>query len=86
MLSSLVTVLLSVATVEAYSTWTVGQQVKTTSGRVVGQASSLKAEVTEFLGVPFAAPPVGPLRWAAPQPYQPQGDHIIRADKFVGHI
>lgn len=39
----------------------------TTSGPVVGEAS---AGVAAFKGVPFAAPPVGPLRWRAPQPPQ----------------
>jgi para-nitrobenzyl esterase len=29
---------------------------------------SVKGEVVVFSGVPYAAPPVGPLRWRAPQP------------------
>ena len=39
--------------------------VKTESGDLVG---TQQGTVRTFLGVPFAAPPVGPLRWAAPQP------------------
>ena len=34
-----------------------------------------------FKGVPFAAPPVGNLRWAAPQPVQ-KWDGIRKADEF----
>jgi cholinesterase len=85
MFSSLVTVLLSVATVEAQSAWSVGQAVKTSSGKIVGQTSSWKQGVSEYLGVPFAAPPVGPLRWAAPQPFSGEGK-TIQATKFVGHM
>lgn len=40
-------------------------QVKTTDGTLEGiERSGVKV----FLGVPFAAPPVGDLRWKAPQP------------------
>ncbi|OFV81425.1 MAG: hypothetical protein A2Y78_05915, partial [Acidobacteria bacterium RBG_13_68_16] len=39
--------------------------VQTDKGAVRGTA---KATYTEWLGIPYAAPPVGPLRWKAPQP------------------
>ena len=41
------------------------EDVRTDSGTVIG---TLKSGVTAFLGVPFAAPPVGNLRWRPPQP------------------
>ena len=41
--------------------------VKTTAGLVSGIPGSAPG-VTEFRGIPFGAPPVGPLRWKAPQP------------------
>src|ERR1700761_4954156 len=39
--------------------------VPTESGDLVGTTSN---GVRIFLGVPFAAPPIGPLRWKPPQP------------------
>jgi para-nitrobenzyl esterase len=42
-------------------------QVKTDKGKVQGKLSTDR-QVRTFLGIPFAAPPVGPLRWKAPQP------------------
>src|SRR6516164_4246770 len=44
-----------------------GTTVKLDSGPIVGKFE-LNTEVRAFLGVPFAAPPVGPLRWRLPQP------------------
>jgi cholinesterase len=60
--------------------WKVGQSVKTSSGSVVGHASRWKPEVSEYLGIPFAQPPVGDLRWAAPKKYE--GNGTIGAHKF----
>jgi para-nitrobenzyl esterase len=43
------------------------QPVQTTTGLVEGLKSA-DDKVHAFLGIPFAAPPVGDLRWKAPQP------------------
>lgn len=43
-------------------------QAQTTAGAVQGEIVN---GVGEFKGIPFAAPPVGDLRWQAPQPVQP---------------
>ena len=82
MLYSLVALLLSPSSVNAQSPGAIGRSIKTSSGIIVGQASSWKKEVSEYLGVPFAAPPVGPLRWAAPQPLKGEGK-TVQATKFV---
>lgn len=39
----------------------------TTSGRVHGKIDPEYPNVRQFLGIPFAKPPVGPRRWLAPQ-------------------
>ena len=53
--------------------------VKTKDGLLSGVTS--QSGVRAYLGVPFAAPPVGELRWKYPQPVTPwQG--VRKADKF----
>ena len=56
-------------------------QIKTvavTGGSVEGVAA---ADVVAFKGIPFAAPPVGALRWKAPQPVVPWSG-VKKADTF----
>jgi para-nitrobenzyl esterase len=54
--------------------------VKIESGQVAGIAGSTP-EIRIYKGVPFAAPPVGNLRWRAPQPVA-HWDGIRNADAF----
>ncbi|MDR2932136.1 MAG: carboxylesterase family protein, partial [Oscillospiraceae bacterium] len=53
--------------------------VDVTGGLLEGIAG--QSGVTAFRGVPFAAPPVGDLRWRAPQPVQPW-EGVRKADAF----
>jgi para-nitrobenzyl esterase len=46
------------------------EQLKTADGVLEGVVSA-DGKVRTFKGIPFAAPPVGPLRWKAPQPPVP---------------
>src|SRR5580693_2077866 len=41
--------------------------VKTVQGKVKGKTIN-DGKVRAFLGLPYAAPPIGDLRWKAPQP------------------
>lgn len=43
-------------------------EVHVTGGRIKGQ---INADVASFKGIPFAAPPIGTLRWKVPQPIKP---------------
>lgn len=61
--------------------WTPGQKVHTTSGPVRGLAASKYKEVSVYRGIPYAKPPLGDLRFAAPQAYE--GHKPIDATKHV---
>ena len=50
-----------------------------TGGSVEGVVSS---GIVSFKGIPFAAPPIGDLRWRAPQPVNPWSG-VKKADKFA---
>jgi hypothetical protein len=82
MRQTLLAVILSAALTDAHTAWNVGQGVKTTSGTVIGKASSWKKEVSEYLGVPFGQPASGNLRWAPPQAITNDAK-TINATKFV---
>jgi para-nitrobenzyl esterase len=61
--------MLSIAIVLAgsFASAAITEPVKLDAGMVSGAAGN-DAAVRVFKGIPFAAPPVGPLRWKAPQP------------------
>jgi para-nitrobenzyl esterase len=54
-------------------------EAKVTGGTVSGVAAS---GISMFKGIPFAAPPVGDLRWKAPAPVQPWAG-VRKADAFA---
>jgi para-nitrobenzyl esterase len=53
--------------------------VKSDAGPVTGVVAD---GVASFKGIPFAAPPVGPLRWKAPQPPKPWSA-VLAADHYA---
>jgi para-nitrobenzyl esterase len=55
-----------------------GDPVTTRNGKISG--TLLPSGVRAYLGVPYAKPPLGDLRWAAPQPIH--WDGIWNADRF----
>lgn len=59
----------------------VGKGVKTSSGTILGQPAFSRPEVSEYLGIPFAKPPVGDLRFAPPQAFT--GTANVNATAFV---
>jgi para-nitrobenzyl esterase len=58
-----------------------GLVVRTADGRVQGQATGT---TDEYLGIPYAAPPVGVLRWRPPQPPAPWRG-VRQATSFAPH-
>lgn len=55
--------------------------VNTANGPVVGHSAVNRSRVVEYLGIPYALPPIGSLRFEAPQRYT--GNTTFIASKFV---
>jgi hypothetical protein len=68
--AALLTVMVAVSVAPAWAA-DANLQVKTKQGKVEGR---MDGDVKAFLGIPFAALPVGPLRWKPPVP----------AEKWIG--
>jgi para-nitrobenzyl esterase len=54
-------------------------QIRTANGIVLGITET--SGIRSFKGIPFAKPPVGDLRWKAPQPVA-GWDGVLKADRF----
>jgi cholinesterase len=67
----------------ASTEWVIGQAVNTTSGPVSGHPASNETEVSEYLGIPYAIPPIDQLRWQPPIAYT--GEAPINGTSFVGY-
>lgn len=52
----------------------VGYPINTTSGLVSGHAAPNASTVSEYLGIPYAVPPLGELRFAPPVRYYGSGN------------
>ena len=52
---------------------------RTESGLVIGSTTN---GINQFLGIPYAAPPVAALRWAPPKPYGSFPGHVLEAMQF----
>jgi carboxylesterase type B len=59
----------------------VGQPIKTSSGPVSGHAATVNSDVSVYLGIPYALPPVGNLRFMPPKKYH--GDKPINGSSIV---
>jgi para-nitrobenzyl esterase len=79
-LGALCSVAVMSGTASAYSQTGVSGPVRTFSGPVSGTTSS-DGKISIFRGIPFAVPPVGDLRWTAPQPVKPWKS-VLKADQF----
>jgi carboxylesterase type B len=60
-----------------------GAQVQTSSGLVSGHAASNATTVSEYLGIPYAEPPVDELRFAPPQKLDADPADFINGTNFV---
>jgi cholinesterase len=61
--------------------------VKTSNGLTVGHRASNRTNVFKYLGIPFAQPPVGSLRFALPEKYQCSANSsILVAAKYVIYL
>jgi len=61
---------------------TVGAQIQTSSGVVSGHPASNASGVSEYLGIPFAQPPVGKLRFQPPVPLSSPSS-VVNGSAFV---
>ena len=73
--------LAGLAAIPAFTPETAGPDTVTVTGGTISGTVSQTGDVRIFKGIPFAAPPVGDLRWKAPQPVKPWSG-VRKCDQF----
>ncbi|KAI4223713.1 MAG: hypothetical protein L6R36_005209 [Xanthoria steineri] len=56
-------------------------QVKTSNGIIIGHEAPNASQVVEYLGIPYAQPPIGDLRFAAPVAYKGNAKSVFNASE-----
>jgi len=79
-MKTIVKLFMAAALLAAFSSCSKDPVVKIENGYIQGVPSAAKG-VSVFKGIPYAAAPVGDLRWRTPQPVSSWGG-VRKADKF----
>lgn len=75
-------VALLVAVAAAAATTTDAPEVDSDSGRIIGHRAPNRTHTYEFLGIKYGKAPVGDLRFAAPQKYEPATGSVYNASNW----
>ena len=67
---------------KTYSLPLADKAVRTTNGLIIGHEAPNRSDVIEFLGIPYAQPPLDQLRFASPVKYG-KSNGIYNASKWV---
>lgn len=59
-------------------------KVQTSNGLLIGHEAPNASHVTEYLGIPYAQPPLGHLRFAAPVKFDGDKKSTYEASEYVG--
>jgi para-nitrobenzyl esterase len=73
-------VIIAVVVLSVVASAAITEPVKIDSGLVSG-TNAASSDIRAFKGIPYAAPPVGPLRWRPPQPVG-HWDGVRKAEEF----
>lgn len=57
--------------------------VQTSNGFIIGHEAPNASNVVEYLGIPYAQPPIGDLRFAAPVALEGDPKSTFKASEFV---
>lgn len=57
--------------------------IQTSNGAIIGHKATSAPQVIEYLGIPYAKPPIGDLRFAAPVKFKGDAKSTLEASEYV---